>query len=237
MPLDAKALAEATAAIVQKHVAAATAPLIERIAALEARPLPERGEKGEQGPRGEQGPPGAGIVSVGRTHEGVLFFTLGNGEIKEVGNVTGAEGARGEPGPRGEKGERGEQGPPGERGDKGERGERGEAGPAGEQGPRGEQGERGPDGFGFDDMDVAAEGRTVTIAFDKGDQRQEFDLKWPVPVYRNVYKPGESYEKGDMVSFGGSVWHCEADTTDKPDAGTAAWSLAVKRGRDGKDKV
>jgi hypothetical protein len=36
-----------------------------------------------------------------------------------------------------------------------------------------------------------------------------------------------------MVSFGGSAFIAQRDTTDKPES-SDAWRLAVKRGRDGK---
>lgn len=56
----------------------------------------------------------------------------------------------------------------------------------------------------------------------------------PVMIYRGTYQEG-SFEPGDTVTWGGSLWHCEAPTTDKP--GTSqAWKLCVKHGRDGKDK-
>jgi hypothetical protein len=38
-----------------------------------------------------------------------------------------------------------------------------------------------------------------------------------------------------MVSWGGSVWHCDEAKGLKPDAPDSGWTLAVKRGRDGKD--
>lgn len=57
----------------------------------------------------------------------------------------------------------------------------------------------------------------------------------PVLIYRNVFKPGD-YKKGDTVTWGGSLWHCDEDTSDKPgEVGSKGWTLAAKRGRDGKD--
>jgi hypothetical protein len=51
--------------------------------------------------------------------------------------------------------------------------------------------------------------------------------------YRGAWAPGE-YHAGDIVSWDGSMWHCEeASTTERP--GTPAWRLSVKKGRDGKD--
>lgn len=57
----------------------------------------------------------------------------------------------------------------------------------------------------------------------------------PVLIYRNVYRPGE-YKTGDTVTWGGSLWYCNEDTSDKPgEVGSKGWTLAAKRGRDGKD--
>ncbi|EIC82156.1 hypothetical protein [Serratia sp. M24T3] len=59
----------------------------------------------------------------------------------------------------------------------------------------------------------------------------------PVLIYRGVFKHGEGYQPGDSVTWGGSLWHCDIDTSDKPgELGSKGWTLAVKRGRDGKDK-
>ncbi|MDR5790285.1 hypothetical protein P9281_27445 [Caballeronia sp. LP003] len=57
----------------------------------------------------------------------------------------------------------------------------------------------------------------------------------PVMIYRGVYHTGETYRCGDVVTWAGSLWHCNATTDTKPDAGGDAWTLAAKRGRDGKD--
>jgi hypothetical protein len=36
-----------------------------------------------------------------------------------------------------------------------------------------------------------------------------------------------------MVTWAGSLWHCDKATKNKP--GTDDWTLAAKKGRDGKD--
>jgi hypothetical protein len=62
-------------------------------------------------------------------------------------------------------------------------------------------------------------------------------FKVPVPLYRGVWQPAEQYEVGDMVTFGGSMWSCTADTNSRPatEEGSQFWKLCVKRGRDGRD--
>jgi hypothetical protein len=99
----------------------------------------------------------------------------------------------------------------------------------------GEKGSDGRDGFSLDDFDVEAiDERTVDLRFTQGDTVHAFELKFPVPVYRNVFKQGETYVRGDVVTWGGCAWHCEKETAEKPEQGEN-WALMVKRGRDGKD--
>ncbi len=50
-----------------------------------------------------------------------------------------------------------------------------------------------------------------------------------------VYVDSQPYARGQLVTWGGSTWHCNEPTTTKPGDGSKAWSLMVKRGRDGKD--
>nr|DAH21663.1 MAG TPA: hypothetical protein [Caudoviricetes sp.] len=59
----------------------------------------------------------------------------------------------------------------------------------------------------------------------------------PVTIYRDVFKAGKEYEPGDTVTWAGSLWHCNEKTADKPgEPGTKGWTLAVKKGRDLRDK-
>jgi hypothetical protein len=66
-------------------------------------------------------------------------------------------------------------------------------------------------------------------------------------VYRGIYDPNREYKLGDLVTFGGSMFHCLRDTIGCPpmhglsDEGQHQprpdhypWQLAVKRGRDRK---
>jgi hypothetical protein len=54
-------------------------------------------------------------------------------------------------------------------------------------------------------------------------------------AYRGVYREGEAYREGDTVTYRGNLYHCDTNTTDKPDGHQRCWTLAVRRGRDGKD--
>lgn len=76
--------------------------------------------------------------------------------------------------------------------------------------------------------------RVIELKFRRGDVMHSFELEFPFPIYRGVWVEGR-YSKGDLVTWGGSMWHAEKDTEAKPDGGEGDWKLAVKRGRDGKD--
>jgi hypothetical protein len=144
----------------------------------------------------------------------------------------GAPGPQGEKGMDGVQGERGPEGPPGPARD-GRDGLPGVPGLPGEKGADGINGKDGIDGLGFDDLSVLHDGeRGITFRFAKGEQVKEFTVTIPALIYRGVYSTGKSYEKGDTVTWGGSVWHCERPTMSKPD-NSNDWKLAVKQGRDG----
>ncbi|WP_163293652.1 phage gp6-like head-tail connector protein [Enterobacter hormaechei] len=67
-------------------------------------------------------------------------------------------------------------------------------------------------------------------------ETKSFDV--PVMIYQGVFKSGQEYLPGDTVTWGGSLWHCDDRTQDKPgEAGSKGWTLAAKRGRDGRDKT
>lgn len=230
--LDTKALAEATATIVREHVERATAPLIERIAQLEKR-APEKGEPGEPGKDGADG-------------------------------KDGRDGQDGAPGEKGLDGANGRDGQPGADGKDGvglagaviDRsgglvitltdgttrelgqvvGKDGAAGLNGKDGADGAPGRDGADGFGFDDMSFEHDGeRGFVLRFVKGDRTKEFAFEVPMVIDRGVWREG-NYQKGDATSWAGSLWIAQKDTDAKPDSGDG-WRLAVKRGRDGKDKA
>lgn len=55
--------------------------------------------------------------------------------------------------------------------------------------------------------------------------------------YKGYWQPSQVYSPGDMVTFGGSLWHCNSDTTERPaeTPDCTKWTLAARKGRDGKD--
>jgi len=55
----------------------------------------------------------------------------------------------------------------------------------------------------------------------------------PAMIHRGIWQERE-YAHGDVVTLGGSQWHCERETKTRPGIGDA-WKLVVKKGADGKD--
>lgn len=196
-----------------------------RIDALEQRPIVAGrdgrdglpGAPGDRGPEGEKGADGAD----GRD---------------------GADGKDGAPGRDGRDGIDGKDGEPGADGKPGQDGLRGERGEKGIDGRDGKDGANGRDGIALDledlQTDMVYDGeRTYTLTFKRGPVVKTFDLRFPVPLYRDLWTDGKSYEVGDVVTWGGSMWIATKDTSAKPDlatAGSRAWKLCVKRGREGK---
>lgn len=109
-------------------------------------------------------------------------------------------------------------------------------GPAGKDGQDGKPGKDGADGLGFEDMDVQFDGdRTITIKAERGTLRKSWPIVLPFQRQKGVYVEGKTYAEGDLVTWGGSQFHANAETTAKPGEGSKDWTLVVKRGRDGKD--
>ena len=234
--LDLDDIADVIAGAVRE----ATQPLLARIDALEKRELllPEKGEPGEAGPQGEPG-----IVDMAAV-KALIDDAVSALPVPD----------RGEPGAAGEKGEAGEPGRDGLDGKDG-------AGIAdalidregnlvltltdgrtkalglvvgkdGANGRDGSNGAPGRDGITPTFLDADFVGRTLRLSFDEG-RTCEFQLA--VPEYCGVFKEGEDYAPGDVVTWAGSAWHCNEPKGMKPGAPDSGWTLMVKAGRPGKD--
>ncbi|EOM4566589.1 phage portal protein, partial [Escherichia coli] len=71
---------------------------------------------------------------------------------------------------------------------------------------------------GVADIDVSMTGErsfSVVVRQSSG-QRTEKTFSLPVMLYRGVFRIGETYHPGDTVTWGGSLWHCNSMTGDKP---------------------
>jgi hypothetical protein len=205
---------------IKGYVDRSFATVFGRIKALEER-APERGEKGadgkdgaqgERGPEGPAGKDGRSAVKFLVDQGGELVGTFTDGTVERLGVVKGSDGKDGAPGRDGKDGRDGIDGAPGT------------------------NGKDGADGFGFDDLDFEHDGaRGFSFKFVRGDKVKTFSFTVPAMIYRGVYAATAEYERGDVVTFGGSTWHCNDNTADKPDGVNKAWTLVVKKGRDGKD--
>ena len=106
-------------------------------------------------------------------------------------------------------------------------------------GPPGADGKDGIDGLGFDDLMVEHDGeRGFIFKLSRGERVREVGrVSIPLMLYRGLYTPGRAYEPGDVVTHGGSLWHCHKATTTRPETAEGAefWRLSVKRGDKGKD--
>lgn len=89
----------------------------------------------------------------------------------------------------------------------------------------------GVDGVGFDDIDLVEVDGLLNLRFSRGDTVKDFII--PVPIDQGVWTE-KPYRKGSGVTWGGSFWIAQKDTSAKPDTPDSGWRLAVKRGRDGK---
>lgn len=80
------------------------------------------------------------------------------------------------------------------------------------------------------------DGRKFTLQAEYTGSRKHRLAEWELPVliYRGVFNRkgfgGEPYAQGDVVTFDGQLWHCEAKTMDAPPG--PLWRLMVRRGQD-----
>jgi len=93
----------------------------------------------------------------------------------------------------------------------------------------------GRDGFSLEDFEVVDGEETFMLRFTRGDVVKEFPLPKPTlaDFYRGVWKEGP-HKAGSVVTWGGSIWLAKRETEDRPET-SDAWTLIVKKGRDGKD--
>lgn len=89
-----------------------------------------------------------------------------------------------------------------------------------------------------EDIDIVAVERDVKLTFRVNGEDVIRRAKLQYPMNRGVYRSGQAYATGDMVTFSGSTFIAERDAaaTEKPESSTA-WRLMVKRGRDGRNMV
>lgn len=243
--------------IVARAIAEVTAPLLERIAVLEARPV----VKGEKGDKGDTGEPGA--AGVGEPGPVGPVGPAGRDGLNGSDGLHGKDGRDGIDGKDGKDGLNGKDADPeivkalvteavqkamalipvakdgrdGIDGKDGRDGLPGQPGRDGEKGADGLHGKDGADGLGFGDLAIepTENERGFRVKAVSGDREKSLGvLIFPVQIYRGVWQAGKSYERGDMATWAGSMWHCNEATSEKPGDGSKAWTLCVKKGTDGR---
>lgn len=153
-----------------------------------------------------------------------LKETLTRSAPTAIEGPPGKDGSNGKDGIDGKDGRDGKDGTPGV-GEKGERGADGLNGKDGTPsiipGPKGDTGERGADG-------VATREELHSLIEER---MGEIQVRTFADVYQGVYQPDTAYARGQLVTWGGSLWLSQVDTRHKP--GEAPdWKLVVKKGAD-----
>lgn len=131
----------------------------------------------------------------------------------------GRDGTDGKPGERGADGTNGKDGAIGERGVDGLNGKDGA--PSTIPGPKGDTGQRGADG-------IATREELHSLIEER---MGEIQVRTFADVYQGVYENGRTYERGQLVTWGGSLWLSQAEAKAKPGE-SAEWKLVVKKGAD-----
>lgn len=241
---DGKAFGEQMVEVVRSYVDEATAPLKREIEELKARQI-EAGPAGADGADGKDGVDGKVDMDAVMARVDEVLKAIPTPQNGKDGR-DGIDGKDGAPGERGEVGERGLDGADGV-GVAGALIDRdgilnltltnGEVKSLGRvEGRDGKDGERGLSGFGLDDFDTdwRPDEKVLVLSWQAGETKTSHELFVPYLRDAGVWKEGAAYLQGDCVSWAGSMWTAQEDTSEKPETGKA-WRLSVKRGRDGKD--
>lgn len=164
--------------------------------------------------------------------DGDLTLVFSNGTTKNVGKIVGRDGVDGIHGRDGVDGAQGIAGERGPAGLDGRDGIDGKDGVDGANGLDGRNGVDGRDGFGFEDMNVELldDGRTVNFKFVRGDDVKEFPIKFPVMLYQKGYQSDRVYYQGDVVSFGGSTYHADAEVVGEVPGVSPNWTQQTAAG-------
>jgi integrin beta 3 len=87
------------------------------------------------------------------------------------------------------------------------------------------------DGFSLDDINLESKdgGRILVLKFTGGGHEITRELKLDVIIDRGVFRLGQEYQKGDCVTYGGSMFIAKTETTNTPPGDD--WRLSVKSGR------
>lgn len=241
------ALVESVGKFIAEQLKKGFEPLLKRLADLESRE-PVKGEKGDPGKDGDAGPAGADGKDGGQGPAGADGKDGRDGIDGKDGapgvdglpgrdGGDGKDGLNGKDGADGAEGKQGPEGAPGRDGRDGLPGIPGRDGVDGKDGQKGADGIDGKDGFSPDEMTAKSDddGRTIVFSYVRDGVEKVFGVvKTAIVLDRGVWRE-VSFEKGDSVTWAGSSWIAQRETSAKPDTPDSGWRLAVKRGRDGKE--
>jgi Collagen triple helix repeat (20 copies) len=223
---DTEVIAEVMAEVVK----AALAPLVTKCVALEAQIQALEARAPVPGPAGETGPAGRDGID-GKDGADAMLPELPDLELLAVRAAElvprAKDGVDGRDGMNGQDGRDGQPGVPGVPGRDGSPGERGEKGLDGKDGAPGRDGTL--DALRVEQLDE----RRWRFVRSDGTPMPGDPIYLPMMVYKNVFVEGMAYDKGDAVTFGGSLWIARETTKNKPGDGSTAWQLAAKEGRRG----
>lgn len=92
---------------------------------------------------------------------------------------------------------------------------------------------------GLDEVEVVKTGENNFEFVVKDSVGNEFkkDFRLPLMVYKNIYKDGESYSEGNIVTYAGSTWHSNIDENKSKPGTNSDWTLCVRKGRDYREPV
>lgn len=101
------------------------------------------------------------------------------------------------------------------------------------------QPENGKDAVQLDGFEISLDddGRTMKLSMKADGREISREVKIPSVIYRGVFRHGEKYEKGDALTYGGSLWIAVKDEAEGVPGTCDDYKLAVKRGRDGRESV
>lgn len=90
------------------------------------------------------------------------------------------------------------------------------------------------DGVADVEAGIDDDARTVRLrSFMASGAEKSFAFAVPTMIYKDLFKEGRIYAKGDVVTWAGHMWVCKQETDIKPVEGDC-WRICVKRGQDGK---
>jgi hypothetical protein len=255
------AAADAIFESVKGFVALQMDSLRDELRAAVSQAVGPQGERGEPGPAGERGADGARGEPGAPGERGMDGQDGARGPAGEPG----PQGPPGIPGPPGQTGEKGIDGRDGREGEPGRDAVQIDVLPSIDAARRYQRGVyathagglvrsfRATDPLGAgDNLDACGWHVVVNgiadISIEQIDERRfavktvttegaqiQRNVTIPFPLDRGVYREANVYERGDTVSFGGSMWIAQKDAPEGKPGTTSDWRLAVKKGRDGAD--